>query len=166
MEIIDKKRFIIRKASQSDLSLIVQLIHELAVYEKLGDEAVADECLLNEWIFEKRSAEVLIAELAGTPVGFALFFQNFSTFVGRAGLYLEDLYVRPEYRGRGFGKALLIHLARLAKERNLGRFEWVCLDWNRPSIDFYLSLGAIPMNDWTIYRLAGEKLDKLAETDC
>jgi len=163
MESTDATNFKIRKATPTDLPLIVQFIHELAVYEKLEDEAVADENLLNEWIFDKKTAEVLIAELAGTPIGFALFFQNFSTFVGKGGLYLEDLYVRPEYRGRGFGKSLLIHLAQIAKSRNLGRFEWVCLDWNQPSIDFYLSIGATPMKDWTIYRLAGEKLDKLAE---
>ncbi len=162
MKETDKANFVIRLATCEDLTLIVQLIRELAIYEKMEDQAIADETILDEWIFRKQSAEVVIAELGGIPIGFALFFQNFSTFMGRAGLYLEDLFVRPEYRGRGFGKALLIHLAKIAQKRNLGRFEWVCLDWNQPSIDFYLSLGAVPMSDWTIYRLSGDTLEHLA----
>ena len=127
------------------------------------EEVVATEPLLREWIFEKKKAEVLFACEDGREVGFALFFHNFSTFLGRAGIYLEDLYVMPEYRGRGYGKALLRRLAKIAVERGCGRLEWWCLDWNRPSIDFYLSLGAEPMQDWTVYRIAGDTLATLAE---
>jgi len=151
-----------RFAKEQDCSLILFFIRELAAYEKMSDEVVATEALLKEWLFEKKLAEVVFACIDGREIGFALFFHNFSTFVGRAGLYLEDLYVLPEYRGRGAGKALLKKLAAIAKERGCGRMEWVCLDWNRPSIDFYLSLGAVPMDDWTIYRVAGSRLDDLA----
>ena len=151
-----------RFAKEQDCSLILLFIRELAAYEKMSDEVVATEALLKEWLFEKKLAEVVFACIDGREIGFALFFHNFSTFVGRAGLYLEDLYVLPEYRGRGAGKALLKKLAAIAKERGCGRMEWVCLDWNRPSIDFYLSLGAVPMDDWTIYRVAGSRLDDLA----
>ena len=118
--------------------------------------------LLKEWLFDKKAAEVLFALEEGKEVGFALFFHNFSTFLGRAGIYLEDLYVKPEYRGKGYGKALLKELARIAVERGCGRLEWSCLDWNQPSIDFYLSLDAKPMDEWTLYRAAGETLHKLA----
>ena len=121
------------------------------------------EELLREWIFEKQKAEVLIASMDGEEVGFALFFHNFSTFLGRAGIYLEDLFVRPEYRGRGCGKALLKKLAQITVERGCGRLEWSCLDWNKPSIDFYLSLGAKPMDEWTTYRLTGETLVNFAK---
>ena len=127
------------------------------------DEVVATPELLEKWIFDERKAEVIFALEDGKEVGFALFFHNFSTFLGRAGIYLEDLYVRPEFRGKGYGKALLKELARIAVERGCGRLEWWCLDWNRPSIDFYLSLGAEPMKDWTVYRIAGETLQKLAK---
>ncbi len=151
-----------RFAKETDCGLILFFIRELAAYEKMSDEVVATEALLKEWLFEKKLAEVLFACKDGREIGFALFFHNFSTFVGRAGLYLEDLYVLPEYRGCGAGKALLKKLAAIAKERGCGRMEWVCLDWNRPSIDFYLSLGAVPMDDWTIYRVAGGRLDDLA----
>lgn len=151
-----------RFAKEQDCGLILFFIRELAAYEKMSDEVVATEALLKEWLFEKKLAEVVFACIDGREIGFALFFHNFSTFVGRAGLYLEDLYVLPEYRGRGAGKALLKKLAAIAKERGCGRMEWVCLDWNRPSIDFYLSLGAVPMDDWTIYRVAGSRLDDLA----
>ena len=151
-----------RFAKETDCGLILFFIRELAAYEKMSDEVVATEALLKEWLFEKKLAEVLFACKDGREIGFALFFHNFSTFVGRAGLYLEDLYVLPEYRGCGAGKALLKKLAAIAKERGCGRMEWVCLDWNRPSIDFYLSLGAVPMDDWTIYRVAGSRLDDLA----
>ena len=124
----------------------------------MSDEVVANEELLEEWIFDKQKAEVIFALEGQKEVGFALFFYNFSTFLGRAGLYLEDLFVRPEYRGRGYGKGILKKLASIAVERGCGRLEWCCLDWNQPSIDFYLSLGAQPLSDWTIYRIAGEKL--------
>ena len=124
---------------------------------------VATEDLLKQWIFEKQKAEVIFVMEKGKEVGFALFFHNFSTFLGRAGIYLEDLYVMPEYRGKGYGKGLIRKLAQIAKERGCGRLEWWCLDWNKPSIDFYLSLGAEAMTDWTVYRFAGESLDKLAE---
>lgn len=152
-----------RYAEREDTALILQFIRELADYEKMLDEVVADEKLLEEWIFDRQKAEVIFVLEDAEEVGFALFFHNFSTFLGRAGIYLEDLYVRPEYRGRGYGKALLKKLAAIAVERGCGRLEWWCLDWNRPSIDFYLSLGAEPMQDWTVYRIAGETLKKLAE---
>lgn len=152
-----------RCAQPEDCALILQFIRELADYEKMLDQVVATEELLREWIFERKKAEVIFAVVDGTEVGFALFFHNFSTFLGRAGLYLEDLFVKPEYRGKGYGKAILKELARIAIERGCGRMEWWCLDWNRPSIDFYLSLGAEPMSDWTVYRLAGDTLRKLAE---
>lgn len=151
-----------RFAERKDTALILQFIRELADYEKMLHEVVADEETLEEWIFDRKKAEVIFALEDGREVGFALFFHNFSTFLGRAGIYLEDLYVRPEYRGRGYGKALLKKLAALAVERGCGRLEWWCLDWNRPSIDFYLSLGAEPMKDWTVYRIAGETLQNLA----
>lgn len=153
----------IRKAECKDVDLILQFIKELAKYEKMLDEVVATPEILKEWIFEKNKAEVIFAVENGKEVGFALFFHNFSTFVGRAGLYLEDLFVRPECRGKGYGKALLKELARIAVERGCGRMEWCCLDWNKPSIDFYLSLGATPMSDWTNYRIAGERLKEFAQ---
>lgn len=152
-------------AGPSDTALILQLIRELADYEHLLDQVVADEATLREQLFDRRGAEVLLAREEETVVGFALFFHNFSTFLGRSGLYLEDLYVRPAYRGRGYGKALLARLAALAVERGCGRMEWWCLDWNRPSIDFYRSLGAQPMDEWTVYRLTGETLHRLARED-
>jgi GNAT superfamily N-acetyltransferase len=155
--------FSIRRAEEKDCGLILYFIKELAAYERMSGEVVATGELLKEWLFEKRSAEVLFACENGREVGFALFFHNFSTFVGRAGLYLEDLYVLPEYRGRGYGKAILKRLAAIAVERGCGRMEWVCLDWNKPSMDFYCSLGAIPMDEWTIWRVAGETLDQLAK---
>lgn len=152
----------IRLATEADTPLILQFIRDLAEYERMLDEVVATEALLREWLFEKRAAEVLIAEEAGDPAGFALFFPNFSTFLGRSGLYLEDLFVRPAYRGRGYGKALLRRLAQIALERGYGRMEWWCLDWNKPSIDLYLSMGAEAMTDWTTYRLTGPALRALA----
>ena len=157
------KQLTFRQAEETDCGLILRFIRALADYEKMLDEVVATEDLLRDWLFRKHSAEVLFACEDGKEVGFALFFHNFSTFVGRAGLYLEDLYVLPEYRGNGYGKALLKQLASIAVERGCGRMEWVCLDWNRPSIDFYRSLGAQAMDEWTIYRLAGESLTNLAE---
>lgn len=152
-----------RYAEKKDAALILEFIRELAEYEKMLDDVVATEELLREWIFEKNKAEVIFALENGREVGFALFFHNFSTFLGRAGIYLEDLYVKPEFRGRGYGKGLLKKLAQIALERECGRLEWTCLDWNRPSIDFYLSLDAKPMDEWTIYRLTGDSLRKMAE---
>lgn len=152
-----------RFAERADTPLILQFIKELAEYEKMLSEVIADEQTLEEWIFDRNRAEVIFAVDNGVEAGFALFFHNFSTFLGRAGIYLEDLYVRPEYRGKGYGKALLKKLACIARERGCGRLEWWCLDWNKPSIDFYLSLGAEPMNDWTVYRISGDTLKELAE---
>lgn len=152
-----------RNAERRDTALILQFIKELADYEKMLDEVVADETTLEKWIFDKQKAEVIFALEDGKEVGFALFFHNFSTFLGRAGIYLEDLYVKPECRGNGYGKAILKKLAQIAVERGCGRLEWWCLDWNKPSIDFYLSLGAEAMSDWTVYRIAGDTLTKLAE---
>ena len=152
-----------RYAVKKDAGLILAFIKELEEYEKMSNDVVATEALLEEWIFEKKSAEVIFALEDGVEVGFALFFHNFSTFLGRAGLYLEDLYVKPEYRGKGYGKGLLKKLAQIATERGCGRFEWSCLDWNKPSIDFYLSLDAKPMDEWTIYRLTGNTLENMAK---
>ena len=152
----DKPRF--RAAVRADVPLILTFIRELADYEGMLDEVVADEATLEEWLFDRRAAEVVFALEEGREVGFALFFHNFSTFLGRSGVYLEDLYVRPEHRGKGYGKALLKKLAQTAVERGCGRLEWSCLDWNTPSIDFYLSLGARRMDDWTGYRMAGAQL--------
>ena len=129
----------------------------------MSNEVVADEKILEEWIFDKQKAEVIFALADNREVGFALFFHNFSTFLGKAGIYLEDLYVQPEYRGKGYGKAILKKLASIAVERGCGRLEWSCLDWNKPSIDFYLSLGAEPMTDWTVYRIAGDGLSELGK---
>lgn len=152
-----------RQAEEADCGLVLEFIRQLAEYEKMLPEVVATEQLLHRALFQDRRAEVIFALEDGVEVGFALYFHNFSTFVGRSGLYLEDLFVKPAYRGRGYGKALLKYLAKIAVERGCGRFEWVCLDWNRPSIDFYRSLGAEPQEEWTIYRLTGEALQKLAE---
>lgn len=152
-----------RFAERKDSGLILSFIKGLASYEKMLDQVVDTEEQLEQWIFDKRKAEVIFACEDGKEVGFALFFHNFSTFLGRAGIYLEDLFVLPEYRGRGYGKALLRKLAQIAVERECGRLEWWCLDWNKPSIDFYLSLGAKPMDEWTVYRVTGETLKKLAE---
>lgn len=152
-----------RYAVRKDIPLIFQFIRDLAEYEKLLDEVVADEATLEEWIFDQEKAEVIFAMEKGKEIGFALFFHNFSTFLGRAGLYLEDLFVLPEYRGKGYGKQLLKKLASIAVQRKCGRLEWWCLDWNQPSIDFYLSLGAEPMSDWTVYRFSGDTLQDLAQ---
>lgn len=152
-----------RYAERKDAGLILKFIKDLAKYEKMENEVIATEALLKEWIFDKQKAEVIFALKDGKEVGFALFFHNFSTFLGRAGIYLEDLYVMPKHRGFGYGRAILRKLAQIAVERGCGRLEWWCLDWNKPSIDFYLSLGAEPMSDWTAYRIAGDMLNKLAE---
>lgn len=152
-----------RFATEADTPLILQFIRDLAAYEKMLDQVVADEALLRQQLFERRQAEVIFALEEGKEVGFALFFHNFSTFLGRSGLYLEDLFVLPEYRGKGYGKGLLAKLASVAVGRGYGRMEWSCLDWNRSSIDFYKSLGAQPMDEWTVYRLTGETLNQLAK---
>lgn len=152
----------IRFAEEKDVKLILDFIKELADYEKLLNEVVANEEILRDSLFVRKAAEVIIAEYNGEPIGFALFFHNFSTFLGRPGIYLEDLYIRPEMRGKGYGKLLLSYLAKLAVERNCGRFEWWCIDWNEPSINFYKALGAIPMDEWTVYRVHEEALVKLA----
>ena len=153
----------VRSARVEDSPLILAFIKELAEYERLAHTVVATEELLRQNLFGPRpAAEVLLAEIRGEPVGFALFFTNFSTFVGRAGIYLEDLYVRPTFRGCGAGKALLREIAKLAVERGCGRMEWSVLDWNEPSIEFYKKLGAAPLDEWTMYRLSGESLEKLA----
>lgn len=152
-----------RYAEREDIPLILEFVRELADYEKMSELVVADESEMESWIFDKQKAEVIFALEGEKEVGFALFFHNFSTFLGKAGIYLEDLFVKPEYRGKGYGKALLKELASIAVERGCGRLEWWCLDWNKPSIDFYLSLGAEPMSDWTTYRIAGDTLKELAE---
>lgn len=152
----------LRFAEVKDVSLILKLIKELAEYEKLLHEVVATESILKESLFERRIAEVIIGEFQGEPVSFALFFHNFSTFLGRPGIYLEDLYVKPEVRGKGLGKILLSFLAKLAIERNCGRLEWWCLDWNEPSIKFYKQLGAKSMEDWTVYRVCDKELRNLS----
>ena len=155
--------FTIRQANINDVSTILFFIKALAEYEDMSDQVVATEELLKEWLFEKKKAEVLLAMEGDTAVGIALYFYNFSTFLGRAGIYLEDLFVKEEYRGKGHGKALLKELARIAVSQGCGRLEWCCLDWNQPSIDFYLSLGARPMDDWTQYRVTGDTLKALAK---
>ena len=153
----------IKSATVEDVPLILSFIRKLAEYEKMLDAVVATEDGLREVLFgERRYAETIIAYEHNEPVGFALFFHNFSTFVGKPGIYLEDLFVDPDHRGKGFGKALLAHLAKLAHERSCGRLEWAVLNWNQPSIEFYESLGAKPMNEWTVYRLAGAALENLA----
>ena len=150
-------------AERKDTEDILSFIKQLAEYEHLADEVVADAALLEHWLFDKKKAEVIFVVEEGEKVGFALFFHNFSTFLGRAGIYLEDLYVKPEYRGKGYGKALLQKLAAIAVERGCGRLEWACLNWNKPSIEFYKSMGAVPMNEWTVYRIAGDKLLETGE---
>lgn len=154
--------FSIRFAAREDIPTILEFIRALAAYEKMEDQVIADETLLETWVFEKRKAEVLLAFEGDTPVGFALFFHNFSTWLGRAGIYLEDLFVLPEYRGRGYGKLLLKRLARIAVQRGCGRLEWACLDWNEPSIAFYKSVGATALDEWTTYRVTGDALLALA----
>lgn len=154
----------IRFAVPGDEQTILNFIRALAEYEKMPNEVVATPELLREWIFEKKKAEVIFALEGDREVGFALFFHNFSTFLGRAGIYLEDLFVLPEYRGKGYGKGLLEQLAAITVERGCGRLEWACLDWNTPSIDFYTQrMKAVPLDDWTIYRLTGDTLEKAAK---
>ena len=156
----------LRPATREDIGQILSFIRELAEYEKLAHEAVADEATLATQLFgDHPAAEVVIAEVDGQPAGFALFFHNFSTFLGQRGLYLEDLFVRPQFRGLGLGKRLMIHLAKLAVERDCGRFEWSVLDWNTPAIDFYRELGASPLDEWTVQRVTGDALKALAARD-
>src|SRR5437762_4048339 len=157
------ENFDIRPASVEDVPIILQLIRDLATYERAPHEVTATEEQLIDVLFGQRpSAEVLLAFEGKSPVGFAVFFHNFSTWLGRRGLYLEDLFVKPEWRGHGVGKRLLVHLARLAVERNCGRFEWAVLDWNEPAIEFYRRLGAQPLHEWTVFRVTGDELHKLA----
>ena len=148
-------------AERKDTATILYFIKELADYEKMLNEVVANEEILEHWLFDEKKAEVILAVENGEKVGFALFFHNFSTFLGRAGIYLEDLYILPRHRKKGYGKVLLTKLAQIAVERGCGRLEWWCLDWNKPSIDFYKSMGAEPMDDWTVYRISGETLKEL-----
>ena len=150
-----------RKATETDAALILEFIKGIATYENMLDEVINTEEIIKEVVFGQGHAEVIFALDGDKEVGFALFFHNYSTFVGRAGIHLEDLFVWPEYRGKGYGKALFCEVARIAKERNCGRMEWTCLNWNTPSINFYLSMGAVPMDEWTTYRLTAEKIDEL-----
>jgi GNAT superfamily N-acetyltransferase len=162
---MDTTNFQIRPATEADIAVILSLIRELADYERAPDAVVATEAGLREVLFgAKPSAEVLLGLEEGEPVGFAVYFHNFSTWLGRPGLYLEDLFVRPEKRGKGYGRALLERLAQIAKERGCGRMEWAVLDWNEPAIQFYRKLGAEPMDEWTVFRLTGEGIAKLADT--
>ena len=159
-------KFSFRTAVPGDERVILNFILALADYEHMANDVIATPELLREWIFEKNKAEVIFALEAGKEVGFALFFHNFSTFLGRAGIYLEDLFVLPEYRGKGYGKGLLKKLAAIAVERGCGRLEWACLDWNKPSIDFYTKrMHAVPMGEWTVYRLTGDTLIKAAKEE-
>lgn len=154
--------FTIRKATENDTPSILHLITQLAIYEKLEHEVVATEETLKETIFRQKYAEVIIGEEDGKPVGFALFFHNYSTFLAKPGIYLEDLFVEIEHRGKGYGKKLLAELAKIAKERSCGRMEWSVLDWNTPSIEFYKSLGAKPMDEWTVFRLTEKEIEDLS----
>ena len=155
--------FSIRPAVPGDVPAILSLIRQLAEYERLEDDCVATAEMLDRWIFRENKAEVAMGVADGDVVAFALFFTSFSTFLGKPGIYLEDLFVIPKARGNGYGKRLLQYLSRLVVKRGYGRLEWACLDWNKPSIDFYLSLGAKPLDEWTTYRLTGDALGKLAE---
>ena len=163
MQASQEKKIYFRKAQPQYCELVFAFIQKLAAYEKMTQDVVATPELLREWLFEKKTAEVIFQCDAEREVGFALFFENFSTFVGRGGLYLEDLFVLPEERGKGYGKALFQELARIAVQRGYGRMEWSCLDWNTPSIGFYRRMGAVPMDEWTVYRLAGDTLRAAAE---
>ncbi|MFW5649651.1 MAG: N-acetyltransferase family protein [Candidatus Alkaliphilus sp. MAG34] len=156
--------FKLRFAEEKDVPLIMQFIKELASYEKLSHQVVATEEMLMESLFTQKAAEVIIGEYENEPVGFALFFHNFSTFLGRPGIYLEDLYVKPEMRGKGIGKLMLSFLGKLAVERGCGRLEWWCINWNEPSIEFYKSIGAVPMDEWTVFRVCDDALTDLANT--
>lgn len=154
--------YTIRNARQDEVQLVYQFIYDLAIYERMEQEMITSPDHLHQALFVHHQAEVIFLEEDQVPVGFALFFHNFSTFLGQQGLYLEDLFVYPAYRGKGYGKALFLYLAQLAVERGCGRMEWSCLDWNTPSIEFYRSLGATPMSDWTVYRLTESQLKEVA----
>jgi GNAT superfamily N-acetyltransferase len=159
------EKFTIRSATVADIPIILELIRALAIYERAPDEVTANEEILKETLFgERPSAEVLLLFENDIAAGFAIFFHNFSTWLGRPGLYLEDLFVRPERRGKGYGRALLVHLAKIARERNCGRLEWAVLDWNEPAIQFYRKLGAKPMNEWTVFRLTRDEITTLADS--
>ncbi|MBO5702688.1 MAG: GNAT family N-acetyltransferase [Clostridia bacterium] len=155
------KSFQFRYATEDDATLVLEFIKGIATYENMLDQVVNTEEMIKEVIFGKGNAEVIFVLEGEKEVGFALFFHNYSTFVGRSGIHLEDLFVWPEYRGKGYGKALFCEVARIAKERGCGRMEWTCLDWNTPSINFYLSMGAVPMDEWTIYRLTADQINEL-----
>ena len=164
MKVMKINNLDIRAASVDQIPLVLKLIKELAVYEKLLDKVVTTEEDLKETLFGKnKAAEVVIGYYRDKTVGYALYFYNYSSFVGRPGLYIEDIYVRQEHRGKGFGKALLVYLARIARERRCGRMEWAVLDWNEPSIEFYKRLGATAMDEWTVFRLSGDAVEKLAD---
>ena len=158
---MERKKPVIRKAEREDAALVLEFIKGIAKYEKMENEVEATVELLEEQLFDKGRAEVIFAMEEGKEGGFALFFHNFSTFVGRGGLYLEDLYVYPEYRGKGYGKALFLELVRIANERKCGRMEWVCLNWNTPSIEFYRSMGAVALDEWTTYRITEVTIERL-----
>ena len=160
---MERKKPVIRKAEREDAALVLEFIKGIAKYEKMENEVEATVELLEEQLFDKGRAEVIFAMEDGKEVGFALFFHNFSTFVGRGGLYLEDLYVYPKYRGKGYGKALFLELVRIANERKCGRMEWVCLNWNTPSIEFYRSMGAVALDEWTTYRLTEGAIERLTD---
>lgn len=155
----------LRYATIKDIPCIIELIRGIAEYEKLSHEVVVTEALLKEWLFTKEYAKVIIASLDNKDIGYTLFFHTFSTFLGRAGIHIEDLYIKPEFRGHGYGKTLLMTLVNIAVEGKFGRLEWTCLNWNHPSINLYLSLGATPMHDWTMFRLTSPELKKLAENN-
>jgi GNAT superfamily N-acetyltransferase len=160
------QNFAIRRAAIGDVPIILELIRDLATYERAPHDVTATEEQLTDVLFgEKQVAEVLLAYEGDTPIGFAVFFHNFSTWLGRPGLYLEDLFVRPEHRGKGYGRALLVYLARIARDRACGRMEWAVLDWNAPAIDFYKKLGAAPLEEWKIFRLTRDGIAKLAAED-
>lgn len=151
----------LRYANRDEVNLILHFIKELAVYEKMSDQVVVTEALLTKWIFDQKIAEVLFLIEGDKAIGFALYFYNFSTFLGKAGIYLEDVYIQPDYRHRGYGKEVFNFLAKIMIEKDLGRIEWSCLNWNQPSIDFYLKLGAKPMNEWTTFRLTRNEAEKM-----
>lgn len=158
-----RRDFTIRKAEKKDAQLVLDFIKKIAGYEKMSDQVVATEELLEEFVFDRRAAEVLIGEAGGKPVGFALYFENFSTFLGRTGIHLEDLFVDPDHRGKGYGKRLFQAVCKIAAERGCQRLEWTCLNWNQPSIDFYHYMGAVPLNEWTTFRLAGDAIEAALE---
>lgn len=159
------EQYVIRQATENDVPLMLGFIRELAEYEHMSDQVKATQRDMREWMFVKKTAEAVICECGGQPVGFALYFYNFSTFLGKAGIFIEDLYVKPDMRGKGLGKALFVRLAQICVERGCARLEWNCLDWNTPSIEFYTAMGGQPLNEWTTYRIAGETLLRLADRE-